>query len=461
MGLAPVGGAGAVGRLSRLLERVFAEGLPGIQLGLERPAALLAALGHPERGIAAIHVAGTNGKGSTVAFLGAMLTASGYRVGSYTSPHLQRLNERIAVDGEAISDADLVACLEPVMAIGEAVPATFFERLTAAAFLHFARSRPDWVVLETGLGGRLDATNLVVPRVAVVTSIGLDHTGYLGSTVAAIAREKAGIFKPGVPAVAAPGGPEAARELEREAARVGCELWLEGRDFGVRDLGGEGFLYEDGAGSLRLPPPGLVGIHQKGNAALAVAALRLLQGEGCALAEGALARGVAAARWPGRLERFAGRPEIWLDGAHNPGAAAVLARELLDLRLFSWGHTKGPVGIELVFSALRDKDVVSMAAILAPRVDRVWTVGLAGERGLGAAYLAGVWERAGVPACACGTPDEALERAARGAYPEGRVVVAGSLYLVGAVRALLVAGGGEMLRENRTGEGCPVVTPGG
>lgn len=385
-----------------------------MRFGLERMARAVDDLGHPERRFPSLHVAGTNGKGSTCAMAAEALRRAGHRVGLYTSPHLVRFNERIAVDGAPIPDDALAACIDEVRracpwheAGGADDRLTYFEFATLIALVHFARARVDAAVLEVGLGGRYDATNVVVPRAAAVAKISLDHTQLLGDTVAAIAREKAGIFKPGVPAVSHGGQPpEALAALREEAA-------LRGAPFSVAPAAWPG-------------PIGLPGPHQRGNAALAAAALRLLDAQGVAAPEPAIAAGIAAARWPGRLETLGG---VLLDGAHNPDGAAALAAALPAL------HPGRPV--ELVFGVLGDKDGEGMLAALGPAVRRFHlvrpdtprarpvesTAALAAARGLDAHVHA---ELAEAIACA---------RAAAGA--DGVTCVAGSLYLVGSARALL------------------------
>ena len=281
-----------------------------MRLGLERMERGLAALGHPERRLRALHVAGTNGKGSTCAMAAEALRRAGYRTGLYTSPHLVRFNERVALDGEPITDAALARRVEEVRRAcpwhdaGEGERLTYFEFATLVALLHFAEEGAGAVVLEVGLGGRLDATNVVLPLACAVSRVGLDHTELLGVTLAAIAREKGGIFKRGVPAVVAHDQPaEALLALRAEAAARGAPLEV--------------------APPSHPGPVALAGLHQQANAALAAAALRLLDRAGLPVGEDAIRAGLAGARWPGRLETVGG---VLLDGAHNPDGAAALAR---------------------------------------------------------------------------------------------------------------------------------------
>jgi dihydrofolate synthase / folylpolyglutamate synthase len=384
-----------------------------MRLGLERMARALEALRHPERGLRILHVAGTNGKGSVCAMAAEALRLAGHRTGLYTSPHLVRFQERIALDGQPIGEAALERRIAAVRAAcpwhdaGDADRLTYFEFATLVALLHFAEEGVRAVVLEVGLGGRFDATNAVRPLACAVSRIGLDHVELLGDTLAAIAREKAGIFKPGVPAVvAAAQPPEAMAALREEAARRGAPFEVAPADW-------EG-------------PVALRGAHQRGNAALAGAALRLLHRAGVAVPAEAVAAGIAGARWPGRLEEIGG---VVLDGAHNPDGAAALAAALPLL------YPRRPV--ELVFGVLTDKDHAGMLRALAPVARALHLVPPATPRArapssyreLAAATGLRLDEHPGLAG--------ALACARSAAAGEGLVVVAGSLYLVGEARALL------------------------
>jgi dihydrofolate synthase/folylpolyglutamate synthase len=387
-----------------------------MRFGLERVERALDALGHPERAAPVLHVAGTNGKGSTCAMAAAALRAAGLTVGLYTSPHLEAFNERIQVDGRPIADADLAAAAEAVRAACPWHEAgapeerlTYFEFATLAAFVHLARARVDAAVVEVGLGGRLDATNAVAPAVTAVARIGLDHTQLLGDTVEAVAREKAGIFKRGVPAVVHAHQPPGVLEvLAAEAARAGAP-------FQVAPPGWDG-------------PMALLGPHQRGNAGLAAAALRALRGAGLPVGEEAVAAGIAGASWPGRLERLGG---VLLDGAHNPDGAAALAAALAAL------HPGRPA--ELVFGVLGDKDHRGMLAALAPVARRLHLVAPATPRARPAAEVAALAASLGVDAHVHDGVAAAIA-CARAAAAGAPVVVAGSLYLVGEARGLLRGG---------------------
>jgi len=385
-----------------------------MRLGLERMERALDTLGHPERGLQILHVAGTNGKGSTCAMAASALKQAGHLTGLYTSPHLVRFNERIVLDGEPVSDPALERLAGELRRAcpwhdrgDEAERLTYFEFATLLALLHFAKVGARAVVLEVGLGGRLDATNVVRPLACAITRIGFDHTELLGDTLAAIAREKAGIFKPGVPAALAAAQPEEAMAaLRAEAVRRGTPVVV---------------AEESYPGPLALAGP-----HQRGNAALAASALRLLRAQGLPVPEDAIASGLELARWPGRLELVGG---VLLDGAHNPDGAAALAAALPAV------YPGRPV--ELVFGVLADKDYRGMLEALAPAVRGLHLVEppsprartVESYRPLAGALVQRVDVHASV--------EQALECARRAAGEAGLCCVAGSLYLVGAARSLL------------------------
>ncbi|HUI16533.1 MAG TPA: folylpolyglutamate synthase/dihydrofolate synthase family protein, partial [Alphaproteobacteria bacterium] len=362
-----------------MLERLLALHPKLIDLSLGRIARLLERLGHPEHRLApAIHVAGTNGKGSTVAYLRAMLEAAGYRVQAYTSPHLVRFAERIRLKHGIIEEDRLTALLEECERANAGEPITFFEITTAAAFLAFAREPADALLLEVGLGGRFDATNVIAaPALAVITPISIDHTEHLGDTVEKIAFEKAGILKPGVGAVVAEQLPGAAGVIERQAEQVGAPLFRHGADWTVA-ASGEGMRYRGRRWTLELPRPVLPGDHQLENAGLAVAAAERLAG--FELAPEHLRIGLGRAEWPARLQRLTRGPlvealpqggwELWLDGGHNASAGAALARQAQ-----AWRDK--PLG--LVYGMLKTKDARQFLAPLAPHAAALRAVAIAGE----------------------------------------------------------------------------------
>lgn len=342
-------------------------------LGLERITALLDRLDNPQHRLPPVfHVAGTNGKGSTCAFLRAMLEAAGHRVHVYTSPHLVRFNERIRLSGSLISDADLATYLTRVLDVAEGLQASFFEVTTAAAFLAFAEHPADACIIEVGLGGRLDATNVIArPLVCGIASLGIDHKEFLlapedgtpDDPLARIAFEKAGIAKAGVPLVTLDYPAEATASIAAVAAQAGAQVVARNRQWTSRQIG-RGFVYSDTQGKLYGDPPALPGAHQLSNAALAIAMLRhqpLLK-----VSEAAINRGIATARWPGRLQRLGAGPltsmldtkaTIWLDGGHNPDAGAALAAAFpSDTRL------------HLICGMLRNKDALGFLNPLASRI---------------------------------------------------------------------------------------------
>ncbi len=405
-----------------------------IDLSLGRIERLLARLHHPEYKLPpVVHVAGTNGKGSVIAFLHAMLKAAGHRVHVYTSPHLCRFNERIVLDGRAINDALLVALLEECETANGANPITFFEITTAAAFLAFSRTPADIVLLETGLGGRLDATNLVArPRLCAITPISLDHQHFLGDTLLEIAAEKAAILKTEIPAVIGRQAPEALNVIEERSKAVRAPLLVAGRDWST-EITPDGFVYRTSTKQIALPRPALAGAHQIDNAGMATAcALALTEFN---ISETAISEGVRAVEWPARLQklditcitnRFPKEAELWLDGGHNPAAGKALGSTAS-----AW--TDRP--LHLVVGMMQGKDISSFLTPLAPFVDTVWAVPIDGERN--AHPLAAITDAArnlGISASSCKDVEKAL-----GAIPTGppcpRILICGSLYLAGQILA--------------------------
>jgi dihydrofolate synthase/folylpolyglutamate synthase len=406
-----------------------------IDLSLGRIRRLLDTLGRPhERLPPVFHVAGTNGKGSTCAYLRAALEASGRKVHVFTSPHLVRFNERIRLAGQLISDPDLAALLEEVEAANAGEPITFFEIIGAAAFLAFARVPADALVLEVGMGGRLDATNVVArPAATVITPVSLDHMSFLGDTVAAIAREKAGILKPGVPGIIGPQDEAAAAVIQRHAAAIAAPLRRHGHEWQVTPTAA-GMRYEGPEWRLDLPAPGLLGRHQYDNAAGAVAALEAFDPT---LSAAAVAAGIAGVEWPARLQRLTQGPlapelppgsELWLDGGHNVACAEAVAAELR-----RW--PKMP--LHLVFAMLNNRDPRPFLEVLAPLAEGLAAVTIPGEhKSWTAAEAAAASEAAGIPAAAAGDVGEAVRAIGNrsGGRPV-RVLICGSLYLAGVVLA--------------------------
>ena len=403
-----------------------------IDLTLDRVWRLLDLMGNPQDSLPpVVHVAGTNGKGSVIAYLRAMLEAAGRRVHVYTSPHLVRFHERIRLAGALIAEPALVALLEECEAANGTDPITFFEITTVAALVAFARVPADVVLLEVGLGGRLDATNVVArPAATVITSVSMDHMQYLGDTLEQIAFEKAGILKQGVPAAIAPQDPRAGQVIAKRAAEVGAILYRAGQEW-FFEPAGESLLYN----GRRFPRPVLLGQHQYGNAATALAAASLLERArlGLGLDDITMASGLLRAEWPARLQRLTRGPlvealppgsELWLDGGHNEDSGRGIAQQL-DL----W-QAAGPRPLHLVFGMLNTKAAQAFLAPLAPRAASLQAVAIPGEiNSLSAAEAAakapGVTPR--------GSLLEAIQALPREA--PARVLICGSLYLAGRVLA--------------------------
>ena len=340
-----------------------------IDLGLDRTERVLAELGSPHRRLPPIvHVAGTNGKGSLVAYLRAMAEAAGYRVHVMTSPHLVRFNERIRVAGHLIEDDELDAILTECEEANAGKPITFFEITTAAAFLAFARVPADLTLVEVGLGGRLDSTNVVEPALSAITPIGYDHTGFLGDTLEKIAAEKAGILKRAVPAVIGRQRDVSADVIAAVAGRLAAPLFRMGREWQVTPTS-SGFRYDSDLLGVDLPAPALVGAHQLDNAATAVACVERLRAAKFSIGETAIRRGLASVEWPARLQKLVRGPlaealppgsELWLDGGHNEDCGIALARMAAD-----WAKEPAPLPLYLVFAMLTTKDASGFLRPLA------------------------------------------------------------------------------------------------
>jgi len=413
---------------------------------LDRMRQYLARLGSPERRFGSVHVAGTKGKGSTAAMVHAMAGAAGLVSGLYTSPHLVDLRERIRIGSREIAPEDLRQLIETVRPSVDALreagdPPTFFEIFTGLAFRHFADRGVDLAVVEVGLGGRLDATNVLVPHVAVITALSLDHTFQLGGTLAAIAAEKAGIIKPGVPVVVHPQPPEAMAVVEGAARAVGAPILGVGREVtyawqpaeqggrrgGRRTVTTPRGTYPD----LFIP---LMGEHQAANAAAAVAAAEAVPALAARLTPDLAAQALAAVEWPGRMEYVAGTPERVLDGAHN--------RESVERLLAAMDRHFPRRPLTVLFASAADKDVDGMLAALAAgcQVAEVVFTRTDNPRACDPAELQERWRRLGREGRAVATSAEALAVAAEAAGPKGLVVVCGSLYLVGEVKRLSAGG---------------------
>lgn len=395
-----------------------------IDLSLSRIERLLSALGNPERSLApVIHVAGTNGKGSTSAFLRAFLEAGGKRVQVYSSPHLVDFHERIRLTGGPIREDALIDVLRECEDANGGEPITYFEITTAAALLAFSRDAADFCILEVGLGGRYDATNVISrPAACVITPVAKDHESFLGNRLSGIAREKAGIIKPGVPVISARQSPVAARVIAQQAAACAAPLSRSGFHWRLR-RGRDGFSYRDKHGALFLPYPRLKGAHQVDNAALALAALRTV---GVSLGEDAVARGLSQVEWPARLQRLAHGPlvaaagtrPLWLDGGHNPHAAKAIAQFFGGQRL------------HLVVGMMAGKDVAGFLKPLAPHVTSLAAVPIPGEACYAPQDIVDSAHALGLKAAAY--PDLRAAVAAAPAKADVLLIV-GSLYLAGQI----------------------------
>lgn len=394
---------------------------PVAKFDLRNITVLAEALGAPHRAVPCAHIAGTNGKGSTAAFLASILRQAGLKTGLYTSPHLERINERMCINGEDISDGDFAVVFTRIRSTIESLLAsgalgahpTFFECVTAMAFDTFAGgdtgARCDFAVYEVGMGGRLDSTNIVTPEVCIITQIDFDHETFLGHSIQEIAREKAGILKRGVPVVCSAERPEARAVIEQRAREIGAP-----------------FLHiDDSPRSTPLEVP-LAGQFQIRNARAAEAAARILAARWLAISDATITGGIAATRWPGRLEKLQDRPAVYLDGTHNPAGA----RELVTF----WQENFSGRAIHLVYGAVRDKAVDEMAGLLFPRAARVILTAPRTTRAISAETLAQVTAHHGARVEVVPEPETALEHALADAQPDDVVFLTGSLYLVGDLR---------------------------
>jgi len=431
-----------------ILARLLALHPKRIDLTLARVQRILERLGHPERRVPpVIHVAGTNGKGSTIAFLRAMLEAAGKSVHVYTSPNLVRINERFRLGapsgGVLVSDAELADALAECERANGDAPITIFEIETAAAFVLFARHSADMLLLEVGLGGRLDATNVIErPLASVVTPVSLDHIEFLGDTIEKIAAEKAGIFRAGVPAVIAPQTDAAARVLERHAEKARARLHVAGQQWQASVEHGR-LVYQDDQGLLDLPPPKLFGRHQFDNAGTAIAALRAA---GIRLPATAIEQGLIRAEWPARLQRITNGKlvalapagaELWLDGGHNAEGGRAIAAALGDLE----ERVSRP--LVLLVGMLSTKDHAGFLRNFTGLVRRVVAVPIHQDKGVPVEEIAAAARAAGMPADASQSIEAALAAiGGLGFDPPPRILITGSLYLAGEV---LAANGTELV----------------
>jgi dihydrofolate synthase / folylpolyglutamate synthase len=410
------------------------------KFGLENITVLAEALGNPHRASPCVHIAGTNGKGSTAAMLDSILRSSGLRTGLYTSPHLERINERIRINGDEISDAHFAAAWNRVQPVIESLLAsgklqahpTYFECITALAFVAFANARVECSIYEVGLGGRLDATNIVQPEVAVLTSIDFDHETFLGHSIPEIASEKAGIIKPGAWVVSSAERPEARDVIARRCKEQGARLVEIDDAWRINEIKAEAGFYRalvsevSCSAKFTIAPP-LAGRFQIRNALTSVTAARLLQERGFPVTDQAMERGISTVRWPGRLELLQANPAVYLDGTHNPAGA----KELLKF----WEENVNGRRILLVYGAMRDKAVDEIAGLLFPRADFVILTEPLQPRAISAPLLAEMTAHLAKQSMILRDPAAALERAIEMAGPDDAVFATGSLYLVGDLRS--------------------------
>jgi dihydrofolate synthase/folylpolyglutamate synthase len=418
-------------------------------LKLEHMRSLLARLGNPHHRLRILHVAGSKGKGSTAAMLASILQQAGYRTGLFTSPHLCRVEERFQVDGQAITTAELTALLDEIRKSVEAegqnasIPYTFFEVATAAGFLHFVRRRVEAAVMEVGLGGRLDSTNVCRPIVSVITSISFDHTHLLGDRLAAIAAEKGGIIKPGRPVISGATVPEPRAVIERISRERRAPLRQLGVDFRYSYTPGKVTATHTQRSRVAVVTDrrhwpnfelNLLGDHQAANAAVAVACVETLQAEGWRVPDSAVAAGLAEVSWPARLEVVGRRPLIVLDCAHNVASALALVQTLQ--------ASFPPARRLLLFAGSSDKDLAGMFRVLSPHFAHAFLTRYTDNpRSVSAEKLAELLRANGhLPVTLCPTPPEAYRAARAAAAPDDVIVITGSVFLAGELRPLLIAG---------------------
>jgi dihydrofolate synthase / folylpolyglutamate synthase len=416
----------------------------GIKLALSNSRALMGVLGDPHRKFPTVHIAGTNGKGSTAAFIAGVLQEAGYRVGLYTSPHLIDFTERIRINNVSIPETAVVKLARQVYegyrSFGdgdgsETLNPTFFEVTTALAFSYFAEEEIDIGVIETGMGGRFDSTNVITPLVSVITNIDLEHREFLGNTLGQIAAEKAGIIKAGVPVVSGVVQPEVIGVIKRAAAEQQSPVYHLGSDFMPKNITSgrkQVFDYQGFAGCYSGVRIAMLGAHQVDNACLAMAAVECLRNAGICVEESALRRGLEKTRWAGRMEKVADRPDIYLDGAHNPASA----RKLADLvKVIRADYSRAI----LVIGILSDKDYLGIISELAPLFDHVIVTKPEYSRAMNTALLASEMKKLHGSVDRAETIESALAKAKTTALPKDLILVAGSLYVVGEARALFAS----------------------
>ena len=413
--------------LTDVLERLYARRRFGIRPGVDRVVKLLGRLGNPEKQFRTIHVVGTNGKGSTSAFLSSVLLHAGHQAAQFSSPHLVRFTERFRINGKEYSAEKLAKRLNTVL---EAAPedATFFEITTALAAFIFSEERVEIAVMEAGMGGKSDATAAFQGEMTIITPIALDHTDYLGTTIEEIAREKAGIIKPGTQVISAEQPTAAKLAIENRCRTGNSTLKTFGKDFSAA-LSGSGTLdYHGMSRSLPQLTPGLSGRYQSMNAAVALAAAEALEAGGMVIKPSAFKKGIAAAYWPGRMELVPGTPRLLLDGAHNPAGAAALAEAL---------HEFSYLRLLLVTGVCGDKDIDRIYSPLAPLADQIYTVTPAVDRAMKDEELTLFFNNHGIASQPCGSVAAGIRKARAAASEGDLILVCGSLFVVGEAKAWL------------------------
>ncbi|NWH05242.1 bifunctional folylpolyglutamate synthase/dihydrofolate synthase [Desulfobacter latus] len=421
------------------LEKIYKLGRFGIKLELDTISNILSHLNTPQNNYNMVHVAGTNGKGSTATCIASILNAAGFKTGIYTSPHLVRFNERICVNGQQISNADVVSAYEAVNAADNKLcqgsrRATFFEIVTAMAFYHFAQEMVEWAIVETGMGGRFDATNIITPKVSVITNLSIEHTDYLGHTIRDLAREKGGIIKPGVPAVTAVSQPSGIDKLVQIAKDRGSGLYRFKRDFSMRNPPGRStYNYKGIYQNVKDLTKPLPGEHQRENLSLALAAVELVfeQNQGTdpryELTRELIHKGLARVKWPGRLEKIMDQPLVILDGAHNLKASVLLGKYL--------NQTLGDKKLTLVIGILDDKPYEAMLGQLLPRVQRVIVTKAKINRSIEPAVLtAAVRKTFNGELQVIEDVKDAVSYAISTSCNEDAICIAGSLYVAGEAK---------------------------
>ncbi|WP_319575693.1 folylpolyglutamate synthase/dihydrofolate synthase family protein [uncultured Desulfobacter sp.] len=421
------------------LEKIYKLGRFGIKLELDTISNILSHLNTPQNNYNMVHVAGTNGKGSTATCIASILRAAGFKTGIYTSPHLVRFNERICVNGQQISDADVISAYEAVNVADNRLSqgsrrATFFEIVTAMAFYHFAKEKAEWAVIETGMGGRFDATNIITPKVGVITNLSIEHTDYLGHTIRDLAREKGGIIKPGVPAVTAVSQPSGIDKLTKVAKDRGSALYRFKNDFSIRKNPGRStYNYKGIYQNFKDLTKPLPGEHQRENLSLALAAVELIfkQNQGIDprynLSRELVHKGLAHVKWPGRLEKIMDHPLVILDGAHNLKASVLLGKYL--------NQTLGDKKLTLVIGILDDKPYEAMLAQLLPMAQRVIVTKAKINRSIDPAVLtAAVKKSFKGELQVIEDVKDAVSYAISTSRNKDAICIAGSLYVVGEAK---------------------------